>query len=141
MAKEIYQKLLIYFAFAQSFSASLGSLVFSEVYGFPPCVLCWYQRIFMYPIVFIIIVGILFKDKAMPYYVLALSLTGMAIAFYHNLLYYGFVPESASSCQLGVSCTSKYIEYLGFITIPFLSLTAFTFISLLMLLLVKSYKK
>lgn len=95
----------------------------------------------MYPIVFIIVAGILLKDKAMPYYVLSLSLTGVLIAFYHNLLYFGLVPESASSCQLGISCTSKYIEYLGFITIPFLSLIAFTVISLLMVLLIKSYKK
>lgn len=124
---------LPYLAWAQALIATSGSLFLSEVLGYPPCVLCWYQRIAMYPLVAIIAVAILRRD-ARPYlYVLPLSLVGLAIAMYHNLLYVGVIPEAVSACRVGVSCTTRFFEWFGFITIPFLSLTAFTVISVLML--------
>ncbi len=134
---EFIKKNLAEFALLQAGVATLGSLYFSEVLKFPPCVLCWYQRIFMYPLVAILAVGIWKKDNNLAYFVLPLSILGIIIAIYHNLLYYGIIPESQAPCILGVSCTTKFIEWAGFITIPFLSLSAFTAITLLMLL----YKK
>jgi disulfide bond formation protein DsbB len=125
----VLKKYLLYIAFAQSFVAMLGSLYFSEIAKFPPCVLCWYQRIFMYPIAFILAVGIVRKDKNVSYYVLPLAIVGLLIAFYHNLLYYKILPESAAPCIMGVSCTTKQIEWLGFITIPLLSFAAFLLIT------------
>lgn len=117
--------------------ATIGSLIFSEVLKFPPCVLCWYQRIFMYPLVIILAVGIWKKDKNLPFFALPLSIIGGIIAIYHNLLYYKIIPESVVPCTLGISCTTRFIEWFGFITIPFLSLLAFTSITILMLF----YKK
>jgi disulfide bond formation protein DsbB len=133
--------MILYLAWIQSIVATLGSLYFSEVMKFPPCVLCWYQRIFMYPLVFILAVGMVRKDKKIYTYVLPLSVTGLLIAIYHNLLYYQIIPESMAPCVNGVSCTTKFIEWFGFITIPFLSLVAFSVITLCMLFLWRGVKK
>lgn len=129
-----------YIAFAQASLATLGSLYFSELAGFPPCILCWYQRICMYPIVAILTVGILRKDKKVGLYVLPFSVIGMLIAFYHNLLYYNIIPESIAPCQAGISCTTKFIEWFGFVTIPFLSLAAFAIITVCMIISLKKNK-
>lgn len=110
--------------------ATVGSLFFSEVMQLPPCVLCWYQRIAMYPLVLIIGIGIISKDGRLKSYALPLAVSGLAVAVYHNLLYYGIIPESITPCQQGISCTSRQIEWLGFITIPLLSLLAFVLITL-----------
>ncbi len=123
----------LYLAWLQSTIAMLGSLYFSEIAKFPPCVLCWYQRIAMYPLVAIIMVGMLLKDKKLPLYVFPLSITGWIIALYHNLLYYKILPESIAPCVNGVSCTTKFISWFGFITIPLLSLIAFTVINICMI--------
>jgi disulfide bond formation protein DsbB len=124
---------LIYVAWFQALIATCGSLYFSEVMHLPPCVLCWYQRIFMYPLVFILAVGILLRDRWMRFYILPLSVVGLAISIYHNLLYNGFIGEGLGTCAVGVSCTSRQIEWLGFITIPLMSMTAFAVITLSML--------
>lgn len=127
-------KLVLYIAFGQVFLATLGSLVFSEILKFPPCVLCWYQRICMYPLVVIFGVALLKKDKNFVWYAWPLIVIGWLIAFYHNLLYYNILPEAAAPCLQGVSCTTKFISWFGFITIPLLSLAAFTFLGILMLI-------
>src|SRR5438105_4023301 len=123
--KTFLKENVLYFALFTAILATAGSLFFSDVLHFIPCVLCWYQRICMYPIIAILIVGILRHDKGVPYYVLPLSTTGMLIAFYQNLLVYNIIPETLAPCRAGVSCTTKYIDWLGFITIPFLSLLTF----------------
>ncbi|OGM08765.1 hypothetical protein A2159_03415 [Candidatus Woesebacteria bacterium RBG_13_34_9] len=132
------KKYILYIALIQSIIATLGSHFFSEISGFIPCKLCWYQRIMMYPLVVILIVGIIEKNKHLNKYVLPLSIMGMGIAIYHNLLYYGVLTESVIYCTSGVSCTTKYIEWFDFITIPLLSLTAFTVITILMLIYQKN---
>lgn len=122
------KRIVLYIAWIQSVIATAGSLYFSEIMHFPPCVLCWYQRICMYPLVILIAVGILTKDKKMPLYVLPLAIIGWGIAAFHNLLYYKILPESAAPCVAGVSCTTKFISWFGFVTIPLLSLIAFSVI-------------
>jgi disulfide bond formation protein DsbB len=116
---------LPYFAWTIALVSMVGSLFFSEVMNLPPCVLCWYQRIAMYPLVLIIGIGIISHDGRMKNYALPLCLIGLAVSIYHNLLYYGLIPDSLTPCQEGVSCTSRQIEWLGFITIPLLALSAF----------------
>lgn len=118
----------LYAAWTQSLIATVGSLYFSEIMRLPPCSLCWYQRIFMYPLVFILGVGIASSDRRVLWYALPMAVTGWLVAVYHNLLYYKIIPEGFTTCAAGVSCTSKQIEWLGFITIPLLSLAAFTVI-------------
>ena len=127
--KEYY----LYLAFLVAWVSMVGSLFFSEILKYPPCVLCWYQRITMYPLVLMFLIGILKKTKEVVLYSMPLAIIGAVIAFYHNLLYYKILPESAAPCIQGVSCTTKYIEFLGFITIPLLSLLAFIFIIICLL--------
>jgi len=126
--------LLPYLAWLIALVATVGSLFFSEVMQLPPCVLCWYQRIAMYPLVLIIGIGIITRDNRMKIYALPLALAGLAISIYHNLLYYGILPESIVPCTEGISCTSRQIELLGFITIPLMALTAFTGLALCLLI-------
>ena len=121
---------LSYFAWTAALVATAGSLFFSEVMELPPCVLCWYQRIAMYPLVIVIGAGIIMLDRRMKYYALPLAVGGLIISIYHNLLYYGVVPESITPCRQGISCTTVQIEWLGFITIPLMALTAFAAVSL-----------
>ncbi|KKR76983.1 MAG: putative disulfide formation protein [Candidatus Levybacteria bacterium GW2011_GWA2_40_8] len=139
--KNLISKYLLPIIFLVSATATLGSLYFSEILKLPPCVLCWYQRIFMYPIAFISAIGIYKKDKNSVVYILALSLVGLTVAIYHNLLYYGILPESIQPCTLGVSCTTRQLDLLGFISIPLMSLAAFVLISLSSLLYIKMQKK
>jgi len=135
------KKKILYLVFGISLLSMLGSLYFSEVMKLPPCVLCWYQRIFMYPIVFVTAVGILQKAQDIFAYILPLSIVGLLIASYHNLLYYGLIPESMAPCVSGISCTTKQIEWLGFITIPLLSLVSFALITISMIYMMRVSKK
>jgi disulfide bond formation protein DsbB len=114
---------------------TLGSLFFSEVLEFAPCVLCWYQRIFLYPLVITLAIGLFPLDKNAIKYSLPLAVAGWLVAFYHNLLYYGIVSESLQPCREGVSCTEVYIELFGFLSIPLLSLMAFSAIIALLVTL------
>lgn len=126
--------ILSYVAWITALLSMVGSLFFSEVMQIPPCILCWYQRIAMYPLVLIIAVGIVTRDARMRKYALPLCLAGLAISIYHNLLYYGFIPESVTPCTEGVPCNAVQIEWLGFITIPLMGLGAFVTIALSLLL-------
>ncbi len=124
-----FNSFLPYIAWVMVLLSVVGSLFFSEVMQLPPCVLCWYQRIAMYPLVLIIGIGIITRDARMKIYALPFALIGLAIAIYHNLLYYGFIPESITPCAEGVPCNAVQIELLGFITIPLMGLAAFAAIA------------
>lgn len=122
---------LPYVAWTQALVATVASLAFSEILDLTPCTLCWYQRIAMYPLVLVIGVGIVLGDRRVALYALPASVIGLAIAVYHNLLYYDVLPEGIVQCSLGVSCTERQIELFGspFLTIPTFSLLAFAVIS------------
>lgn len=122
------KKYAIHIAWFQALIATIGSLFFSLVMQLPPCDLCWYQRIAIYPLVIILGLGIIRKDKTSILYAWPLAIIGWVIALYHNLLYYNIIPEAMAPCKAGISCSTKYIEWLGFITIPLLSLVALTVI-------------
>jgi disulfide bond formation protein DsbB len=121
-----------------------GSLYFSEVEKLAPCSLCWWQRVLLYPFVAIYAVAILRKDKiSAAYYGLPLSIIGMIIAFYQSLLQWGILKESTLTCSATspVSCGDVQFEWLGFITIPFMSFLAFSFITIMLGLRVYLIKK
>jgi disulfide bond formation protein DsbB len=124
---------LPYLAWVIALVSTVGSLFFSEVMGLQPCVLCWYQRVAVYPLVLIVGAGIVMRDGRMKYYALPLCLAGLTVAAYHNLLYYGVIPEDISPCAQGVPCTERQIEWLGFITIPLMGLAAFLSLALCLL--------
>ena len=126
--QKLLQQYSLYAAWGVSLIAIIGSLYFSEVELFIPCMLCWYQRIFMYPLAIVLPIGILNKDRAIWQYGLSLAIPGWLISVYHNLLYYKVLEESEATCRAGISCTTQFIEYFGFVTIPLLSFIGFSII-------------
>ena len=122
----------LYLAWLVALTATLGSLYFSEVRHFVPCTLCWYQRILMYPLAIVLGIASYRQDGAVRGYVLPLSVLGMGFATYHvleqNIAGFG----APALCRAGVPCNLHYIHWLGFITIPVLSLTAFTLVTVLL---------
>jgi len=122
---------LLFLAWIVATIAMLGSLFFSEVMDFVPCTLCWYQRILMYPLVLILLVGMMPYDKNALRYAAPFVVIGWFTSLFHNLLHYEIVSEDISPCVQGVPCSTKYIEWFGFITIPMLSFIAFTIIAVL----------
>ncbi|WP_245804680.1 disulfide oxidoreductase [Halobacillus hunanensis] len=124
---------LLYMAWIISVLATLGSLYFSDIRGFVPCELCWVQRIFMYPMSIILGIATFFNDRKVIKYVLPLSIIGGLVSIFHYMEQK--VPGFAKikPCTQGVPCSSEYINWFGFITIPFLALLAFSLISILLL--------
>jgi disulfide bond formation protein DsbB len=126
---------LLFFCWLLVSVSTLGSLFFSYVMAFAPCVLCWYQRIFLFPLVIILAAGLFPFDKSVVKYALPLAIAGWLTAAYHNLLYVGIIPESIQPCSQGVSCTEEYIDLFGFLSIPMLSLLSFSTIITLLIIL------
>lgn len=131
---------MIFFSFLISLIATLGSLFFSEIMNFVPCSLCWYQRIFMYSLVFIFLINLLYPDRSVFKYSFPLVIIGLIISIYHNLLILKIIPENLSPCVSGVPCSVDYLNYFGFITIPLLSFMAFLIIFILLTLYKKQNK-
>jgi disulfide bond formation protein DsbB len=123
------QGFLLYGAWVVSLIATLGSLYFSEIKGFIPCELCWYQRILMYPLTLILGIGTFQNDSSVKKFVLPLALIGGSISLMHYLEQKipGF--GGIKPCVSGVPCSAQYINWFGFITIPFLALVAFVIIA------------
>lgn len=128
---------LVFVSWLIALIATLGALFLGEVMGMTPCVLCWYQRIAMFPLAIILALGLLPFDYRSVRYALPLAITGWAIALYHCLLYWGVVPQGLAPCGQGPSCTDIQLELIGFISIPLLSLTAFSLIVVLLLIVKK----
>lgn len=111
--------------------AAAGSLYLSNGVGFPPCVLCWYQRIAMYPLVVIAAVAVLSRDPRGWRYGLPLAVVGLAIAVYHVALQYQPALDIVS-CDAAAPCTGRHVLVFGFISIPVLSGAAFALIAALL---------
>lgn len=126
--------MLLFISWVIAMIATLGSLFFSNVMGYEPCVLCWYQRIFMYPLTVILLVALFPLDRKVVRYALPISIIGLGFAVYHYLIYMGFIPEDLQPCGEGISCAEVNLEMFGFITIPMLSIISFTGIILLLIL-------
>lgn len=124
-------------AWIVSIIAITGSLFFSEKVGFIPCTLCWYQRILMYPLVLFLGIAFYRNDRDIYKYILPMSLIGIVISGYHYALQKIPSLHEFSTCTNGVPCSGQYINWLGFITIPFLAFVAFTFITVMMIVLCK----
>lgn len=120
-------------AFTVAAVATAGSLYYSEIAGFIPCRLCWYQRILMYPLAIITLIGSLRRDEYLPGYVLPFSIIGIFVSGYHVLLERGVFPPPAT-CSADVPCNLSYVNYFGFLTIAGLAFIAFTLITIIMAL-------
>ncbi|MFH0892102.1 MAG: disulfide bond formation protein B [Candidatus Falkowbacteria bacterium] len=110
-------------------AATAGSLYYSEIAGYNPCKLCWYQRIFMYPLVPIFGLALFKKDRRTADYVLALAAIGALISLYHNYIYYfGSAANACSAVGPDESCVRRFIVAFGYVSIPLEALTAFALI-------------
>jgi disulfide bond formation protein DsbB len=116
----------LWLVFLVSSIATGGSLFFSEVAGFVPCELCWYQRICMYPLSIVSLLAALADDRRVARYLLPLPLVGAGVSVYHLLVENGVVKQS-QICLLSApgGCATKWIEEFGYVTIPTLALTGF----------------
>ncbi len=129
---------LLRFSFFISVISTAGSLFFSEVLKLPPCSLCWYQRICMYPLVYIFGLGLLRENREWIYHSAGLIFAGLGIAIFHNLLYFGVIPESITPCTGGIPCSARLIEWFGWISIPQLSLFSFLLLTLTWIFAIRS---
>lgn len=126
-------------AFLIALAATLGALFIGEVLGQMPCTLCWYQRIAMFPLVAVLAAGLFPFDLRVVRYALPLAVTGLGLAAFHMLLVAGWIPENIKPCQQGVPCSDVQVVWLGFVTIPLLSIAAFsTIVGLLLAIHFKS---
>lgn len=124
---------LVFLAWLTATLATLGALFMSEIMALAPCVLCWYQRIFMFPLVVILALGLFPFDPKVVRYALPLGVIGLAVAAFHLLLVAGYIPETLTPCRQGIPCSTVQIEWFGFVTIPLLSFLAFLTINVLLL--------
>ena len=134
---------LIFICWLIAMAALFGSLFFSEVMGLKPCVLCWWQRVFIYPLAVLFLVGMFPQgnkiDLSVVRYTLPLAVIGLGFAIYHYLVYMGFIPESLQPCSEELSCAKINLELMGFITIPMLSIFAYSAIIMLLLIYRKRF--
>ena len=128
---------LLFTAWLVALTATAGALFIGEVMLMVPCQLCWYQRIFMFPLALILGMACFAEDRRGAVYALPLALGGAAMAGYHTLLVTGFIPKAWLPCSAGVSCADQRLEILNGIQIPWLSLIAFMAIGLLLTLFLR----
>ena len=130
--KEIFGDWVYWLVFLVALVSMVGSLYYSEVVGYPPCSLCWYQRIAMYPLVVIMGIAAWRRDTSIRKYVLPLMGIGGLLALYQYIV--GYFPDAEIlGCSLEVSCTERYIWEFGFVDFPFMSFVGFSLMIALML--------
>ena len=118
--------LLLFVAWAISLVATASALFIGEVMGKMPCVLCWYQRIAMFPLVVVLGVGLLKHDRGMVLSGLVLAVAGWLVAGYHTMLYWRWIEPAVTPCGEGPSCTQAVLEVMGFLDLPMLSWLSFS---------------
>lgn len=121
----------IWLAWAVAAVATVGSLIYSEVIHFVPCRLCWFQRIAMYPLAVILLVGAIRRESVVKFYALPLALIGLAVSIYHNLVQF-FPSMEGGSCDPLNPCSARSIAVFGFMDLPFMAGAGFIVISVLL---------
>jgi len=136
-AAHLFGDRAIWLAWVVAAVATVGSLIYSEVVHFVPCRLCWFQRIAMYPLAFILLVGAIRREAVVKYYALPLALAGLGVSIYHNVIQ--FYPSlEGGSCDPLNPCSARSIEIFGFIDIPFMAGAGFILISVLLAFYVRT---
>lgn len=122
----------LFLAWLLALLATAAALFLGEIMGKTPCVLCWYQRIAMFPLVLLLGTGLLASDSRSVHYALPLVGVGWSVAAYHLLIFWGFVSEGLVPCGKGGSCADTDLQVVGSVPIPLLSLLAFSGILILL---------
>jgi disulfide bond formation protein DsbB len=132
---ELYDSLrrsALWLAWIVALVTTLGSLYYSEIAHFTPCKLCWIQRIAMYPLALILLVAAVRRDRKVWMYVLPQALIGAGFAIYHTQLQ-AFPNQGSSFCTTFEPCTTRFVWQFGFVSLPFMALSAFAFIITMLL--------
>jgi disulfide bond formation protein DsbB len=127
----------LWLAFLVAVIATGGSLFFSEIAHFPPCKLCWFQRVFMYPLAISALLAAVDDDRRAARYLLPLPVIGLGVSLYHVLVERGVVAETGS-CEISApgGCAVRWVDEFGYVTIPTLAGTAFALLVVLLTLAV-----
>jgi disulfide bond formation protein DsbB len=121
----------VWLAWAVALVATIGSLMYSELFHYVPCRLCWFQRIAMYPLAVVLLVGALRREVAVKFYAIPIALIGLVISIYHNVLQF-FPSLEGTSCDPLVPCSARSIEMFGFMDLPFMAGAGFIVIAVLL---------
>lgn len=132
---------LLFFAWVLATCGTLISLFFSEIVQLPVCVLCWYQRIALYPLVIMLPLALFPFDVKVIRYISPLVIFGWLVALFHVFVAAGLIPESAQPCVQGIPCSETHFSLFGFLNIPVMSLLTFTFIAVLLFLAKKLFNQ
>ena len=130
-AAEILDGVAIWMAWLVALVATVGSLIYSEVIHFLPCRLCWFQRIAMYPLSIILLVGAIRREFIVKYYALPLALGGLALSVWHYLTQ-TFPSLEGGACDPTNPCSAKWVDVFDFVSIPFMAGAGFILISVLL---------
>tara|TARA_R110002167_G_scaffold333501_3_gene540603 strand:+ start:411 stop:851 length:441 start_codon:yes stop_codon:yes gene_type:complete len=128
---------LLLAAWVVSLAATLGAIFIGEIMGQAPCLLCWYQRVFMFPLAIVLAVACFTSDLGAWRYALPLATAGWLVAAYHVLMIADVIPEDIVRCSSGPSCAGADMTVLGVVPIPLLSLLAFSAIAVFLFLVRK----
>jgi disulfide bond formation protein DsbB len=131
--------LLLFSVWILATISTIVSLFFSEIIKLPVCVLCWYQRIAMYPLVLILPLALFPLDIRVLRYAGILVLFGWVTALFHVLLVDGYIPKKAQPCVQDIPCSETHLNFFGFLNMPMMSLLTFSIMGLL-LFFVKNWK-
>ena len=112
--------------------ATLGSLYLSEIAHLEPCRWCWFQRIAMYPLALVLVVGWLRRDRGVHLYGLPMCLAGAAMSTWHYLLQHFPDLEGATTCSITSPCTVRYAWEFGFVSIPYMAGSVFVLVGVLL---------
>jgi disulfide bond formation protein DsbB len=121
----------VWLAWVVALVATVGSLMYSELFHYVPCRLCWFQRIAMYPLAVVLLVGAIRREVAVKFYAIPLALIGLVISIYHNVLQF-FPSLEGTSCDPLVPCSARSIEMFGFMDLPFMAGAGFIVIAVLL---------
>lgn len=124
--------LLLFLVWILATISTLASLFFSEVIKLPVCVLCWYQRIAMYPLALILPLALFPFDTKVIRYAGILVLFGWLTALFHVLLVAGYIPKSVQPCVQDIPCSETHLNLFGFLNMPMMSLLTFSLMGLLL---------
>jgi disulfide bond formation protein DsbB len=136
VARDAVGDVALWLGWVVALVTTLGSLYFSLVADYKPCELCWYQRICMYPLAAILLVGALRRDRTVWWYAGPPAAIGIVIAAYHTQLQ--AFPEQKTFCDLENPCTNRYVWEFGFMSLPLMNLIALTFIVVMLVLSAQS---
>lgn len=123
---------LLFAAWLIALGSTLSVLFIGEIMGQTPCVLCWYQRAFMFPLAVVLGIACFRTDGAVWRYAMPLAAIGAAIAIWHTLVFTGVAPTALEPCGQGPSCSSENMTILGGLPLPLLAVGAFGAIAILL---------